>query len=100
MPRIRTVKPEFFDDPDIANLSVVARLVFIGLWTQADREGRMRDEPKRLKARLLPYDKVNFDETLAALSHAGFIERYHDGAIPVLQVVNFLRHQIPGRDEA
>ncbi len=33
MARIRMIKPEFFDDSDVAELSFAARLFFIGLWT-------------------------------------------------------------------
>ena len=29
----------------------------MGLWTQADREGRLEDRPMRLKASLFPYDE-------------------------------------------
>ena len=36
MARIRTIKPEFFDDPKIGRLSPLARLAFIGLLTQSD----------------------------------------------------------------
>lgn len=99
MARIRTVKPEFFDDDVLAQMSMTARLLFVGLWTQADREGRVRDEPKRLRARLLPYDEVDADRLLDELVAGGFIVRYRSEGRPVLQVVNFLRHQIPGRDE-
>ncbi len=99
MARIRMIKPEFFDDPDIGELSSAARLVFIGLWTQADREGRLRDEPKRLRTRILPYDRTDMDVILNQLAAGGFISRYADGDERVIQVTNFLRHQIPGRDE-
>ena len=32
MPRIRTIKPEFWTDEKIIELSLPARLLFIGLW--------------------------------------------------------------------
>jgi len=43
--RIRTVKPEFFADDDVADLSLSARLLFVGLLLVADREGRLEDRP-------------------------------------------------------
>ena len=64
MARIRTIKPEFFDDEDIAAMSFQARLAFIGLWLQADREGRLKDRPMRLKARIFPFDDVDMDGIL------------------------------------
>lgn len=76
MARIRTVKPSFFLNEEIAALPMATRLLFIGLWTQADREGKLEDRPKRLKAEIFPYDSVDVDKTLSCLQSAGFIERY------------------------
>ena len=53
------IKPEFFDDPAVADLSPHARLFFIGLWLHADREGCLEDDMRRLKAKIFPYDEVN-----------------------------------------
>ena len=76
MARIRTIKPEFFCHEQLAELSPIHRLLFIGLWTQADREGRLEDRPKRLKVVLLPYDDCDVDQLLTELGGAGFILRY------------------------
>ena len=51
MARIRTIKPEFFTDEDLGELSPAVRLLFIGMWTEADKAGRLKDKPKTLKAR-------------------------------------------------
>jgi len=37
--RIRSIKPEFWKSETVAALSPLARLLFIGLWNYADREG-------------------------------------------------------------
>jgi hypothetical protein len=76
MARIRMVKPEFFDDPQVGELSPLARLFFIGLWTQADREGRLIDDPRRLKARLFPFDDVDVDKLATELHQKDMIRRY------------------------
>jgi hypothetical protein len=76
MARIRMVKPEFFDDPQVGELSPLARLFFIGLWTQADREGRLIDDPRRLKARIFPFDDVDIDELADELHEKDMIRRY------------------------
>lgn len=93
MARIRTIKPEFFDDEDIARLSFPARLAFAGLWTQADREGRLADRPARLKARLFPYDDVDIDALLGELVDLKFIERYEVDGARFIQVRTFGKHQ-------
>lgn len=56
MPRIRTIKPEMWMSPQVMNLSANARLLFIGLITQADDEGRGSADPRRLKAAIFGGD--------------------------------------------
>jgi len=98
MARIRTIKPEFFDDPEVGDLSPWARLFFIGLWTQADREGRIAADWRRLKARLFPYDaKCPELSRLAVELHGKDMVRHYqdtDGR-DCLWIVNFLTHQRP-----
>jgi hypothetical protein len=62
--RIRTIKPGFFTHEEIAELSPLARLLFIGLWCMADVAGRLEDRPKRIKIEILPYDKADADALL------------------------------------
>lgn len=97
--RIRTIKPEFFKDEDLAELPPVCRLLFTGLWCMADREGRLEDRPKLIKIEVLPYDNCNVDSLLQKLHDAGFILRYETHGKACIQVIEFLRHQIPFRDE-
>lgn len=58
MARIRSVKPEFFQDQDLAvelpNRD--ARLLYIGLWGLADEHGRLRGESVGIKGQLFAYD--------------------------------------------
>lgn len=95
MARIRQVKPELFDDPDIGALPIEARWLFIGLLTQADRRGRLIDDPRRLKARLFPYDNIDVDAALTALATAGFVARYEVDGRRYVQVRSFEKHQRP-----
>lgn len=93
MPRIRTVKPSFFKNEHLADLPIPVRLLFIGLWTLADKEGRLEDRPKRIKAEVFPYDNLDIDPLVSRLQSAGFIIRYGVGDLKVIQVVNFSKHQ-------
>lgn len=93
MSRIRSIKPEFFLDDELAELPLLARLIFIGLWTLADCEGRLEDRPKRIRAQLHPYDDGDTDAMLQALHDAGFIQRYTRDGSRYLQVRNFKKHQ-------
>lgn len=97
--RIRTIKPEFFTDETIAELPFQHRLAFIGLWTQADKAGRLEDRPKRLKAVLFPYDRVDLDKILSDLTSAKFIVRYSVNGTSYIQIRTFAKHQRPHHTE-
>ncbi len=93
MARIRTIKPQFFVNEDIASLPHVARLLFIGLWCLADREGRLDDRPVRIKAQLFPYEECDINDLLDKLQEKGFILRYSVKAEKFIQINNFAKHQ-------
>jgi hypothetical protein len=101
--RIRTIKPSFFTDEEIAALEPLDRIAFMGLWCEADREGRLEARPLRLKSLILPYDEGDFEARLTRLQDAGFIQMYlaeFDGKHrQVIQVVNFTKHQRPHHTE-
>jgi hypothetical protein len=95
MPRIRTIKPEFFSNEEIGNLPAEARLLFIGLWTLADREGRLQDRPMRIGAQLFPYDAWAIASLLEELDRVGLIARYEAEGTKCIQIINFTKHQNP-----
>ena len=100
MARARNIKPSFFRNPDLADCSPHARLLFIGLWTMADREGRLEDRPRYIKFELMPSDTFDVDKELDALAERGFIIRYAIKDSRYIQVVNFKKHQNPHVKEA
>lgn len=59
MPRSRMVKPEFFDDEKLSEISRDARLLFIGLWVQSDDYGVVKGNHKWLKSKIFPYDEIS-----------------------------------------
>lgn len=100
MARSRNIKPGFFSNDDLADCQPLARLLFIGLWCVADREGRMEDRPRRIRAEILPYDGCDIDALLNELQEHGFILRYEVGGEKYIQVLNFTKHQNPHMKEA
>lgn len=100
MARARNIKPAFFKNEDLAELPFDVRLMFIGLWTLADREGRLEDRPKRIKMELFPADDVDVDSGLWALQERGFIIRYEAEDKQCIQIVAFAKHQTPHVREA
>ena len=95
MARLRSIKPQFFFNEELAKLAPLTRLFFIGLWTQCDREGRCEDRPIRLKANIMPYDECDVESILLELVAYGYLDRYSAGGKKVISVVNFSRHQRP-----
>ena len=93
MPKIRGIKPDYWTDEDIVDLSIPARLLFIGLWSYACDNGHLQDKPKQIKMRLLPGDDVNVAELLRELDGAGRIVR--EGGW--ITVPNFVKHQRPDK---
>jgi hypothetical protein len=96
MARIRMIKPEFFDDPDIAALSLAARLCFIGLWTEADKAGRLVENLPRLKVRIFPYDNIEMPALLQELHRKGLVYRYAaSNGQGLIWIRSFTKHQRP-----
>ena len=98
MGRIRSIKPEFFFDEELAELPAQTRLFFIGLWNQADRRGRLEDRPSKLKAQILPYEKADADALLASLQPK-FLVRYEVEGRKYIFIKAFEKHQRPHHTE-
>lgn len=100
MARARNLKPTFFKNDVLCDMPPLTRLLFAGLWTVADREGRLEDRPKRIKADILPYDDCDVGQMLNDLHHANFIVRYTVEYFNYIQILNFKKHQNPHQKEA
>jgi len=99
MARSRNIKPGFFLNDTLGELPVEARLLFIGLWTLADREGRLADRPKKIKIQVFPYDEFDVDDLLSKLQLAEFIRRYQTDGVCYIEIVNWHKHQNPHHKE-
>lgn len=99
MARARNIKPGFFRNADLVELPVEARLLFIGLWTIADREGRLKDRPKQIKMEIFPADNYDCNDLIQQIADTGMLVRYEHGGNRYLQITNFTKHQNPHRDE-
>jgi len=93
--RARNIKPGFFKNEKLAECHPLARILFSGLWCCADREGRLEDRPKRIKAEILPYDNCDCEKLLTELQKFDFIQRYEIEKNKYIQIVNFAKHQNP-----
>ena len=78
MARIRTIKPEFFTSEDIVELCPFTRLLYIALWCEADREGRLSWKPKTFKMRYFPADDCDIEAMCDALVTRSLLVKYGD----------------------
>jgi hypothetical protein len=99
MPRIRTVKPEFWEDELLGVMPRDARLLFIATFNMADDEGILRWTPAYIKAQAFMYDDdltiKDVDQLMRCLTDTGLIFPYIGGAArqQMAVVVNFRKHQ-------
>lgn len=99
MARSRNIKPGFFTNEDLVELDFATRLLFAGLWTQADRDGRLEDRPKKLKMAIFPADNVDVDAMLASLHSAKLIVRYEVNGVQYIRIPSWSKHQNPHHTE-
>lgn len=99
MARTRSIKPSFFKNEYLAECEPMARLLFIGLWTLADSQGRMEFRPMRIKAELFPYENCDILSLLKQLADRGFVRAYESGDVKVLEIPTFGDHQRCHPDE-
>jgi hypothetical protein len=99
MARTRSIKPSFFKNEHLAECEPMARLLFVGLWTLADRDGRLELRPLRIKAEVFPYDNCDIGSLLRQLADRGFVRAYESDGVRVLEIPKFGEHQRCHPDE-
>jgi hypothetical protein len=101
MARSRNIKPGASKNEALAELGPMTQFLFVMLPCFADKEGRLEDRPKRIKAEILPYYDADVDAMLQSLadSEERFIVRYEVDGKRYLQITNFHEHQTPHHKE-
>jgi hypothetical protein len=96
MARIRTIKPEFWQDEELSALPADTHILAAALLNYADDEGYFNANPKLIKAATTPLreEDVTTKTSLISLSQMGFIEQ---GTAPdgkrYGRIINFTKHQ-------
>lgn len=94
MPRIRTIKPEFWSDEKLSTLGVLDRLVFLGLISLADDYGRVQDNVKIIDAFIFPNTDDTSRDSLASLEAMNRIKRGKStNGMPIIEIISWDRHQ-------
>ena len=100
MARIRTIKPEFFTSEDIVSMTPLARLFYVSLWCESDREGRMEWKPGTFKMRYLPGDNCDVAELAQELIDNGLIALYSVDGKNYAEIPTFTEHQVINNRES
>jgi len=98
MPRIRTIKPQFWLDEDLGAVPRDARLLYIGLWNLSDDHGVFEWRPARIKVQLFPYDTdidtTTIESWLVLLSEKGNVQHFNqNGSGDFGFIPSFSKHQ-------
>ncbi len=98
MARIRSIKPEFWHDPDMASeLSRDQRLLYIGLWNLCFDNWTMEYDPRNVKRELFGYDDdvtpALIDEWVKEIAATGRIEFFEFEGRTCIYLPKCVEHQ-------
>jgi hypothetical protein len=95
MSRIRSIHPGLWTDDAFMALSAHARLLVIGIWTEAFDDGVFEWKPLTLKARIFPADNVDVGALLDELVAGCFVRKEEVQGRQIGLVRNFREFQRP-----
>lgn len=95
MARIRSIHPGLWTDDAFMALSAHARLLVIGLWTEAFDDGVFEWKPLTLKARIFPADNIDLAALLDELVAGSFVRREEFAGRQIGLIRNFREFQRP-----
>lgn len=95
MARIRSIHPGIFTDEGFMSLSMEARMLIIGVWTEAFDDGIFAWKPLTFKARIFPVDNVDIGDLLCELIGENFIKKFQVDGRDFGAIRNFRKFQRP-----
>jgi hypothetical protein len=95
MARIRSVHPGLFTDEAFVSLSMTARVLYIGIWTEADDHGIFEWKPLQFKMKLMPADAVETSALMEEMVTCNSVKRFTSDDKSYGLVRNFCRYQRP-----
>lgn len=100
MPRRRMIDPDFWTDSKLGKATRDERLLFIGLFSNADDEGRIMADPPYLKSIIFPYDDdITSSHVREMRDHLAQINSnvilYQNSGEDYIQLKQWDRHQKP-----
>ena len=96
MARRRMIDPNFWQSEDVASLTIRQRLLLIGLFSNADDEGKLRGNPAFVRSTVFPYDDIpvqDIQADLDAIEGIGTIKQYTVNGSKYIKLVNWRKFQ-------
>ncbi len=97
MARKRMIDPDFWIDEKLGQCTRDERLLFMGLISNADDEGKGRANPKLIKSAVFPYDDdisaESVGKMMGELAEKGIAMIYEADGQEFYWLPNFLKHQ-------
>lgn len=103
MARKRMIDPSFWSDEKVGTVEPRARLLFMGLISQADDAGRLNGHPALIKSLIFPYDYdislSDVEQWICLLANKNLIQRYEVDSQKYILIPNFNKHQTINRPQ-
>ena len=96
MARNRQIKADFWSDEKMGGLSLLTRIMFIGLWNFADDEGLLRWNPSYIRSSVFPYEDISLNkikDSQTELIEQKLIMPYKKENQSYAWIINFSKHQ-------
>ena len=96
MPRKRQIDPDIWTSEQVIALSIEARLMFIGMISHGDDEGRLKGSPLSLKVSIFPADAYSLEQVKQWRDEVvanGLAIHYENGGFEYLWLPTFHKYQ-------
>lgn len=96
MARRRMIDPNFWQSEDVSKLTIRQRLLLIGLFSNADDEGKLRGNPAFVRSLVFPYEDFTLreiEQDLADTESIGSIHQYTVEGSKYIRLINWFKFQ-------
>jgi len=97
------IDPDFWNDGRVKRLSPTERLLFIGMISHADDEGRLLADPAFLRSKVFPYDDFSLEDITSMRDHIieinPNVEIYQNASEDYLYFRKWPRYQKPSHPQ-
>lgn len=98
MTKRRMIDPAFWQSESMAHLTTDQRFLFIGLFSNADDQGRLKGHPALIRNAIFPFDDPSLSkiqDDLNAIEAIGSITQYKAGGKTLIQINGWWDYQSP-----